>query len=56
MKLSETMLKTNEGRWVFIQIIKLWSTLPKDIMDKKNIYGFKERLDKYLEVHYIKGY
>ena len=38
-----------------MQAIKLWSTLPKDVMDMKNIYGFKETLDKCLEVHYIKA-
>jgi len=30
---------------VFIQVIKLWSTLPEDVMDMKNILVFKETLD-----------
>ena len=44
-------------KYFFIQcIVKLWNSLPQDIVMAINLDGFKRELDKFLEEKAINGY
>ena len=37
-------------------IVKLWNSLPQDVVTATNLDGFKRGLDKFLEEKAINGY
>lgn len=36
-------------------VIKLWTSLPQDVVDAKSINGFKNQLEKFVDERFIRG-
>ena len=57
MKLNGGSSRTNKGKYVFTQhIVKLWNSVPQDVVMATNLDGFKTGWDKFLEAKAINGY
>ena len=54
MKLIGGRSRTNKRNTQLI--VKLWNSLPQDVMMATNLDGFKRRLDTFLEEKAINGY
>ena len=57
MKLIGGRSRTNKRKYFFTQhIVKLWNSVPQDVVMDTNLDGFKRGLDKFLEAKAIDGY
>ena len=57
MKLMGGRSRTNQRKDFFTQpTVRLWNSLPQDVVMATNLDGFKRGLEKFLEAKAIHGY
>ena len=56
MKLVGGRFRTNKRKSFTLRRVKLWNSLPQDVVMATNLDGFKRGLYKFLEEKAIHGY
>lgn len=57
VKLKGGKIKTDQRRYIFIQrVIRLWNSLPQEVVEAKNIARFKEGLNVGMDIKNIQSY